>query len=106
MSRTTLLLLGILTMPANGRAGELSRFLPAETEYVVTIQVDALLKAPLLKKHLPGLFHKHGGDALALLLQAIEFDKKKIEALRKVTSFADADAAGKFLERVGDLVQR
>src|SRR6266404_681352 len=98
MSRTSLLLLGItLAMPASGRAADLSRFLPAETEYVVTIHVDSLLKTPLLKKHLPGLLHKHGGDALALLLQAVDYDKKKIEVLRKLTSFADAGAAGKFL---------
>ena len=61
----------LLAWSATSAAAPLSPHLPADTAWVVGLEVPALLRQPLVRDHLPALLRGHGAAAVEALLDDV-----------------------------------
>ena len=98
------LVVAFAAMPV--RAADLNKYLPDDTEIVVSIDVTAVLESGLVRKHVPELLKKYGADLLQLGAQASgqKIDDDMLKALTR--QLADAEAIRKWIDDNKKVVRR
>ena len=60
----------LLVAATPARAQELDQFLPADTTFVVRVNVKQILSSELLRRAIPAIAHKHGDQFIELAMLA------------------------------------
>jgi X-X-X-Leu-X-X-Gly heptad repeat protein len=79
----TLLVLAGTVLSAPARAAEVDKYLPDDTNLVLTVHVDSLLDAPLVAKGMPVVLKRYGYDLMMATMGESPAARKALEDNRK-----------------------